>query len=86
MKMSGRVLAANLLVVAAVGYAEIASAGPHGGAGGFHAMSSARFGNTGVGTMRGVQRNGIIGTGVEQKGIIGTGAERNGIAETKNAN
>jgi hypothetical protein len=78
MKMSGRVLAATLFAVAASGYAEIGSAGPHGVAGGFHGMSSGRFGSTGAG----IARNAIIGTGSQQSAIIGTGSERSAIIGT----
>ena len=100
MKMSGRVLAAILFAVAAAGYAEIGSAGPHGVAGGFHGMSSGGFAFTGAGT----QRNAIIGTGhsafigiglsglgTGHSAIIGTGLNglgtiNQGSVETSNVN
>ena len=74
MKISGRALAITLFAVTASGYAGIGTAGPHGGAAGFHATSGGRFG------INGLSRNGIMGTGVHN-GIMGTGVH-NGIMGT----
>ena len=73
MKISGRALAITLFAVTASGYAGIGTAGPHGGAAGFHATSGGRFG------INGLSRNGIMGTGVHN-GIMGTGVH--GITRT----
>ena len=64
MKTSGRVLATALFAVAASGYAGISSAGPHGGAMGFHGLP---------------RTNGIAGTGSLAKGIAGTGSSQKGV-------
>ena len=78
MKMSGRVLTVTLFAVATAGYAEIGSAGPHGGAMGFHGAATNGFAGTGS------LAKGIAATGSSQRGVFITGSRlpyaRNAIA------